>query len=85
MASCYPHVSAELFTLQSQAYLDYYGVSETTAKAREFGGVLVNNSDMLDAQKWYSVVGGQSNLPQYYTYSATNLQLTRSVHRIHYS
>ena len=40
----------------TQAYLDYYGVSETTAKAREFGGVLVNNSDMLDAQKWYSVV-----------------------------
>lgn len=34
----------------TQAYLDYYGVSETTAKAREFGGVLVNNSDMLDAQ-----------------------------------
>lgn len=31
----------------TQAYLDYYGVSETTAKAREFGGVLVNNSDML--------------------------------------
>ncbi len=30
---------------------------------------------MLDAQKWYSVVGGQSNLPQYYTYSATNLRL----------
>ena len=59
----------------TQAYLDYYGVSETTAKAREFGGVLVNNSDMLDAQKWYSVVGGQSNLPQYYTYSATNLRL----------
>ena len=30
---------------------------------------------MIDAQKWYTVVGADSGIPQYYTYSATNLRL----------
>lgn len=59
----------------TQAYLDYYGVSKATADARDFGGVIANKTDVIDAQKWYSVVAGQSGIPQYYTYSATNLRL----------
>ena len=58
----------------TQAYMDYYGVSEATAAARDFGGVVVNG-DLIDAENWYSVVAGQGGLPQYYTYSATNFRL----------
>ena len=39
------------------------------------GGVVINGNDMIDAQKWYTVVGADSGIPQYYTYSATNLRL----------
>ena len=59
----------------TQAALDLYGVSEASAAARDRGGVLVNGSDIVDAQKWYSVIGSESGIPQYYTYSATNLRL----------
>ena len=59
----------------TQTYLDYYGVSEATAAARDFGGVVVNGGDLVDVQKWYSVVAGQNGIPQYYTYNATNLRL----------
>ena len=59
----------------TQSYLDYYGVSEASAAARDFGGVTVNGSDVINAQKWYSVVGAQNGIPQYYTYSATNVRL----------
>ena len=59
----------------TQSYLDYYGVSEASAVARDFGGVVVNGGDVVNAQKWYSVVGAQNGIPQYYTYSATNVRL----------
>ena len=59
----------------TQAVLDSYGVSEATAAARDNGGVVINGNDMIDAQKWYTVVGADSGIPQYYTYSATNLRL----------
>ena len=59
----------------TQSYLDYYGVSEASAIARDFGGVVVNGGDVVNAQKWYSVVGAQNGIPQYYTYSATNVRL----------
>lgn len=60
----------------TQALLDYYGVSEASAKARDNGGVYINgNENLIDANKWYSAVGGSSPLPQEYTYSATNVRL----------
>lgn len=59
----------------TQAVLDSYGVSEATAAARDNGGVVINGNDIIDAQKWYTVVGADSGIPQYYTYSATNLRL----------
>lgn len=58
----------------TQAYLDYYGVSEASASARDAGGVLVNGN-MVDANKWYSAVGGSNPIPTAYTYSATNVRL----------
>lgn len=60
---------------RTQAMLDYFGVSETSAVARDNGGVMINGGDMIDANKWYTAVGGGETVPQYYTYSATNVRL----------
>lgn len=59
----------------TQAVLDYYGVSEASAAARDAGGVFINGGDRVDANKWYSSVGGSNPLPQEYTYSGTNVRL----------
>ncbi len=59
----------------TQATLDRYGVSEASANARDNGGVVVNGGDMVDAQKWYTTIGAKSGIPQFYTYSATNVRL----------
>lgn len=59
----------------TQAALDQYGVSETSAKARDAGGVVINGRTMINAQQWYETIGSSSGLPQYYTYSATNIRL----------
>ena len=59
----------------TQANMDLFGVSETSARARDAGGILLNGREMIDPQRWYAAVGSQSGLPQYYTYSATNVRL----------
>ena len=59
----------------TQAALDQYGVSEASAAARDRGGVLVNGRSWVNAQQYYEIVATSSGLPQYYTYSATNLRL----------
>ncbi len=76
------HLSA-LFTARlggvvysaTQAAMDQYGVSEASALARDNGGVLVNGRTLVNAQTWYTAIGTQSGLPQYYTFSATNVRL----------
>ena len=60
---------------KTQAMIDGFGVSEASAVARDNGGVLINNGDLVDAQSWYQTVGESSPVPQYYTYSATNVRL----------
>ena len=60
---------------RTQAMLDYYGVSEASAAARDAGGVVINGGDLVDANKWYTSVSGGNTVPQYYTYSATNVRL----------
>lgn len=57
------------------AAMDQYGVSESSAVARDNGGVLVNGRNRVDAQTWFTAIGSQSGLPQYYTYSATSIRL----------
>ncbi|MEG2064416.1 MAG: TonB-dependent receptor, partial [Alistipes sp.] len=59
----------------TQANMDLYGVSEVSVAARDVGGVMINDREMVDPQKWFQAIGSQSGLPQYYTYSATNLRL----------
>ena len=62
-----------IVTSQTQAYLDAYGVSKESLKARENGGVWVDGVQ-YDAEKYYNTIGGQ-NLMAYYAYSATNVRL----------
>ena len=59
----------------TQATLDTYGVSETTAQARDLGYVEVNGGDHINPETWYTTIGRKNGVPQYYTYSATNIRL----------
>lgn len=59
---------------QTQALLDYYGVSQATADAREAGGITVNTG-MVSAESYYSVVGGDNPIWSEYIYSGTNVRL----------
>ena len=36
---------------------------------------MINGGDLVDANKWYTAIGGGNSVPQYYTYSATNVRL----------
>lgn len=59
----------------TQANLDFYGVSKSSAASRDAGGVIVNGRESVDSQNWFQTIGAQSGLPQYYTFSATNFRL----------
>ncbi|MBE8712472.1 SusC/RagA family protein [Sphingobacterium sp. KB22] len=59
----------------TQAAMDAYGVSEASAIARDNGGVTVNGSNVINPEIYYATVGGTSGIPQFYTYSATNVRL----------
>ena len=59
----------------TQATLDTYGVSETTAQARDLGYVEVNVGDRINPENCYTTIGSKNGVPQYYTYSATNIRL----------
>lgn len=59
---------------QTQAFLDQYGVSKASATARDNGGITVNNGK-VDAEGYYSVVGGGNPIWSEYIYSATNVRL----------
>ena len=60
---------------KTQAMLDGFGVSEASALARDNGGIFVNGGDVVNPQLWYQEVGYNTPVPQYYTYSATNVRL----------
>lgn len=58
----------------TQAVMDAYGVSKTSADARDNGGALVNG-ERLPAKSYYETVGGGSGVGSMYVYSATNIRL----------
>lgn len=60
---------------RTQAMLDYYGVSEASAAARDLSYVNINGTDHINPEIFYTTVGGGTSVPQYYTYSATNVRL----------
>ncbi len=59
---------------QTQALMDYYGVSKRSADARDAGGVPVNTG-VVSAESYYTVVGGDNPIWSEYTYSGTNVRL----------
>ena len=60
---------------RTQAAMDYYGVSESSAEARDRGYVEINGGDRISPFVWYDTVAKGDGVPQYYTYSATNFRL----------
>ena len=59
----------------TQGVLDYYGASESSALAREQGGIPINKG-MVDAQSYYQAIStGEGGYGRYYLYSATNVRL----------
>ncbi|MDB5135641.1 MAG: SusC/RagA family TonB-linked outer membrane protein [Mucilaginibacter sp.] len=60
----------------TETWLDYKGISQRTADARNAGGVVVNGKK-VDAQAYYTAISGGADgaaVPEY-TYSATNIRL----------
>ncbi|MDO5104346.1 SusC/RagA family TonB-linked outer membrane protein [Capnocytophaga sp.] len=63
-------------TSSTQAVLNRFGVSETSALARDNGGVILGSQGKYDAKKYYELIGsGETALAGYYTYDATNIRL----------
>ena len=60
---------------RTQAVLDRYGVSEATGIARDKGYVEINGGDHINPERWYTLISDGDTVPQYYTYSATNVRL----------
>lgn len=66
----------------TQSMLDLFGVSQATADARDAGGVTIDGVKAdgtavtkMDAQKYYSAVGGRNGITEAYMYDATNIRL----------
>lgn len=59
---------------QTQAILDSYGVSQSSADARNAGGVAVNKG-RVGAESYFNVVGGDNPLWSEYIYDGTNVRL----------
>ncbi|HJT74770.1 MAG TPA: TonB-dependent receptor, partial [Chitinophaga sp.] len=67
----------------TNSVLDSYGVSETSAAARDNGGVGINVvyedgtplNGKYDERKYYSTIGGRAGIGEMYMYDATNIRL----------
>ena len=55
----------------TESYLDFYGVSQRSADARDAGGIQINQG-IIPAQEYYTKISGNA---AYYTYDATNVRL----------
>jgi len=60
----------------TQAMMDAYGVSKTSADARDAGYIMLNNEKYTSLQDYYRVMGnGLNGVLSQYVYSATNVRL----------
>lgn len=59
----------------TQADLDFYGLSETSAAARDLGYVELEGKKIQDIEGFYRRVGNRDGISEYYTYDATNIRL----------
>lgn len=63
-------------TSSTEAILDRFGVSKASGDARDAGGVMLPGQGMVNAEKYYKMVGtGDYQTSGYYVYSATNIRL----------
>lgn len=73
------------FVSMTQSYLDANGLTQTTAKARDNGGVQVNGvledgtaySGKVDAETYYAGTAGRGGIVEPYVYNATNIRLSQ--------
>lgn len=59
---------------QTQAYMDYHGVSERSAQLREMGGVNMGGT-MVSAFDFLRTIGANGGEADFYVYDATNVRL----------
>lgn len=60
---------------ETQAAMDYYGISKRTGDARDNGGVKVNGY-LIPAKEFFQTIGNEDGgIGAYYVYSATNVRL----------
>ncbi len=59
----------------TQSYLDSFGVTEETAKARDNKGVDAGNGVKIDADVYYMAIAGKDRAGAEYVYSATNFRM----------
>ena len=56
--------------------MDMYGVSKTTADARDDGYIMLEGHRVENVKGFYkNVVGGRAGVTEYYMYDATNVRL----------
>lgn len=60
---------------RTQAVLDQFGVSQASGDLRDLGGMILNGGDRVNPEQWYNTIAAGETVPQYYTYSATNVRL----------
>ena len=60
---------------KTQAVMDYYGISQATADARDRGYVLINGMKSPNVKEYYQVLGAQDGVMSQYIYDATNVRL----------
>ena len=60
---------------KTQAVMDYYGISQDSADARDKGYVEVNGMKITDVQGYYQTISSGSGVMSQYVYSADNARL----------
>ena len=60
---------------KTQAVMDYYGISQATADARDRGFVMINGMQSPNVKEYYQVLGANDGVMSQYVYDATNIRL----------
>ena len=61
---------------KTQAVMDYYGISQATADARDRGYVMINGMQSPNVKEYYQVLGANDGVMSQYVYDATNIRLS---------
>ncbi len=60
---------------KTQSVMDYYGISQATADARDRGYVMINGMKSPNVKEYYQVLGANDGVMSQYVYDATNIRL----------